>query len=159
MAAAVYGGSPRHHQANQRILVNHNGSATNLQQHPANPGNIIVPPSPYLSSPVSLHHYSLSGSGGYGSPTHPQQQHHHQHHASYGGQGGGYGHSGGGGSGFYPVSHSSNAHLPNPMYASQRSFQRKSAVELLAESKSYYVKSETVLDRHQHLGSTPCKFT
>lgn len=170
MAAAVYGGSPRHHQTNQRILVNPNGSATNLQ-HPsgsANPGNIIVPPSPYLSSPVSLHHYSLSGggggggggsgSGGYGSPTHPQQ---HQHH-SYGAAAGGYGGHGGGGGGFYQVAHS-NAHLPNPMYASQRSFQRKSAVELLAESKSYYVKSETVLDRHQHLyrsgnlGSSPCK--
>lgn len=57
----------------------------------------------------------------------------------------------------------SNAHLPNPLYASQRNFKRKSAVELLAESKAYYVKSETVLDRHQqlyrssNLGSSPCK--
>lgn len=29
----------------------------------------------------------------------------------------------------------------------------KSAVEMLAESKPYYVKSETVLDRHQQLNS------
>lgn len=158
MAAAVYGGSPRHHQ--NRVLVNSNGSATNLQQGSSNAGNIIVPPSPYLSSPVSLHHYSNSGGGGghgggggslsgYASPTHPQ--HHHQHY-----QGTGYGH------GFYQVMHS-NAQMPNPLYASQRNFKRKSAVELLAESKAYYVKSETVLDRHQHLyrsnnlGSSPCK--
>lgn len=156
MATAVFGGSPRHHQ--NRILVNPNGSATNLQQdRSSNPGNIIVPPSPYLSSPVSLHHYCHSGGGGvgsssvggggYGSPTQP----HHQHGFS------------GGGHGFYQIAHSSNAHLPNPLYASQRNFKRKSAVELLAESKAYYVKSETVLDRHQQLyrssnmGSSPCK--
>lgn len=30
-------------------------------------------------------------------------------------------------------------------------YKRKSAVEMLAESKPYYVKSETVLDRHQQL--------
>lgn len=30
----------------------------------------------------------------------------------------------------------------------------KSAVEMLAESKPYYVKSENVLDRHQQLSSS-----
>ena len=147
MAAVVYGGSPRHHQTR---IINPNGSTSNLPQHSAgsgNPGNIIVPPLPYLSSPVSLHHYSHhSGGGGVSSasPTHPQ--HHYQ------------------GTAFYPVSHSNANQMPNPLYASQRNFKRKSAVELLAESKSYYVKSETVLDRHQHLyrsgnmGSAPCEY-
>lgn len=169
MAAAVYGGSPRHHQ--NRIAVNSPGSATNLQQHSsgsANAANIIVPPSSYLSSPVSLHHYSgggiVAGGGsasGYASPTHPQ--HHHQYQRA------GYG------QGYYQVTHS-NAQMPNPLYASQRNFKRKSAVELLAESKAYYVKSETVLDlpdgrplalfransqlyRSNHMGSSPCKLT
>lgn len=32
-------------------------------------------------------------------------------------------------------------------------YKRKSAVEMLAESKPYYVKSETVLDRHQQLNA------
>lgn len=177
MATAVYGGSPRHHQ--NRMLVNPNGSAANLQQHPsgtANPGNIIVPPPPYLSSPVSLHHYSShqsgggggaggatsagggssSASGGYGSPTHPPHHHHHYQGTGSGG-GGGYG------QGFYQTQHSTAHHMPNPLYASQRNFKRKSAVELLAESKAYYVKSETVLDRHQqlyrsgNLASSACK--
>lgn len=169
MATAVYGGSPRHHQ--NRMLVNPNGSAANLQQHPSgttNPGNIIVPPPPYLSSPV--HHYSSHHSGGagansagggsssasgYGSPTHPP---HHHHYQGTGGGGGGYGH------GFYQMQHSNAHHMPNPLYASQRNFKRKSAVELLAESKAYYVKSETVLDRHQqlyrsgNLGSSACEY-
>lgn len=42
-------------------------------------------------------------------------------------------------------------------------YKRKSAVELLAESKPYYVKSETVLDRHQQLprgsNTLSCKCT
>lgn len=154
MATAVYGGSPRHHQ--HRVLVNPKGSGSNLQQHGAvgagNPGNIIVPPLPYLSSPVSLHHYnsgggSFSGGGtasGYASPTH---NHHHYHGSSSA-----HGH------GFHQTPHSQ---MPNPLYASQRNFKRKSAVELLAESKAYYVKSETVLDRHQQLyrgASSPCKY-
>lgn len=34
-----------------------------------------------------------------------------------------------------------------------RNYKRKSAVELLNQTKSYYVKSETVLDHHQQLGT------
>lgn len=152
MATAVYGGSPRHHQ--NRILLNPNGSLGNIQKVSSsaavNPGQIIVPPPNYLSSPVSLHQYmgssgvySAGGStSGCASPTHPP----HHHYQS------GSGHSQGG---FYQMS-LSNPQMPNPLYATQRNFKRKSAVELLAESKAYYVKSETVLDRHQHL--YPCEY-
>lgn len=38
---------------------------------------------------------------------------------------------------------------------SHRNYKRKSAVEILNQTKSYYVKSETVLDHHQHLGTLP----
>lgn len=34
-----------------------------------------------------------------------------------------------------------------------RNYKRKSAVEILNQTKSYYVKSETVLDHHQQLGT------
>ena len=34
-----------------------------------------------------------------------------------------------------------------------RNWKRKSAVEMLAESKPYYVKSDQVLDRHQQLSA------
>lgn len=52
-------------------------------------------------------------------------------------------------------------HQPHPHHLAystgQRHAKRKSAVELLAESKPLYVKSETVLDRDQQLfrGNTP----
>lgn len=52
-------------------------------------------------------------------------------------------------------------------HRSDRHNKRKSAVEMLAESKPFYVKSEIVLDRHQHLsnrsstssGSCKCNLT
>jgi len=59
--------------------------------------------------------------------------------------------------------HTGNIIMPPPSYLSSlpsthhhslqlhRSSKRKSAVELLAESKPFYVKSETVLDRQQQL--------
>lgn len=40
----------------------------------------------------------------------------------------------------------------NHYYTNSRHNKRKSAVELLAESKPFYVKSEAVLDRQQNLG-------
>lgn len=54
----------------------------------------------------------------------------------------------------HTLMHHHNAH---------RLSKRKSAVELLAESKPFYVKSETVLDRQQQLNyrsgnSTSCKY-
>lgn len=57
----------------------------------------------------------------------------------------------------------------NHYYTNSRQNKRKSAVELLAESKPFYVKSEAVLDRQQNLGyrnpmtthqkPTSCKLT
>ena len=41
----------------------------------------------------------------------------------------------------------------NYFMSHSRNYKRKSAVELLAETKSYYVKSENVLDRHQQLNA------
>lgn len=79
MAAAVYGGSPRHTGGRS-----HSQSQSNLQQ------------SPY---------------------------HHHQHHHS--------------------------RHLSDNFW--DKNAKRKSAVEMLAESKPFYVKSEMVLDRQQQL--------
>lgn len=79
MAAAVYGGSPRHTSGRS-----HSQSQSNLQQ------------SPY---------------------------HHHQHHHS--------------------------RHMSDNFW--DKNAKRKSAVEMLAESKPFYVKSEMVLDRQQQL--------
>jgi hypothetical protein len=39
----------------------------------------------------------------------------------------------------------------NYLMSHSRNYKRKTAVELLAESKPFYVKSETVLDRQQQL--------
>lgn len=44
-------------------------------------------------------------------------------------------------------------HHNNYFLSHSRNYKRKSAVELLAETKSYYVKSENVLDRHQQLNA------
>lgn len=44
-------------------------------------------------------------------------------------------------------------HSINYYTISHRNYKRKSAVELLNQTKSYYVKSETVLDHHQQLSS------
>lgn len=44
-------------------------------------------------------------------------------------------------------------HHNNYLMSHSRNYKRKSAVELLAETKSYYVKSENVLDRHQQLNN------
>lgn len=44
------------------------------------------------------------------------------------------------------------ANYYNHYYTNSRQNKRKSAVEMLAESKPFYVKSEAVLDRKQNLG-------
>jgi predicted ribonuclease toxin of YeeF-YezG toxin-antitoxin module len=45
-------------------------------------------------------------------------------------------------------------HINNHYFTmSHRNYKRKSAVEILNQTKSYYVKSETVLDHHQQLGT------
>lgn len=46
-------------------------------------------------------------------------------------------------------------HHGNYYTMSHRNYKRKSAVEILNQTKSYYVKSETVLDHHQQLGTLP----
>lgn len=70
-----------------------------------------------------------------------QQQHHHLMH---------------GPTGAPPLSiYQEKEHHNNYLMSYSRSYdhKRKSAVEMLAESKPYYVKSELVLDRHQQLNS------
>ncbi len=44
-------------------------------------------------------------------------------------------------------------HHNNYYTMSHRNYKRKSAVEILNQTKSYYVKSETVLDHQQQLGA------
>lgn len=48
--------------------------------------------------------------------------------------------------------HHSNYYTMQMHPMSHRNYKRKSAVEILNQTKSYYVKSETVLDHHQQLG-------
>lgn len=124
MAAAVYGGSPRHHS---RITNTGNANPNHIS-----PNIALQQSTPFISSSAIQQH----------------QQHHHHHHQQQ---------------------QPPNSYLTLSqqhslfMHQSQRHSKRKSAVELLAESKPFYVKSETVLDRQQQLNyrgvSTPCKFT
>lgn len=51
----------------------------------------------------------------------------------------------------------SNKHVLLKGIRSSNSAKRKSAVELLQETKAFYVKSETVLDKKQELKPTRCK--
>lgn len=72
----------------------------------------------------------------------PQQHHHKMHSGST--------------SGAPPLSiYQVREHHSNYLESYSRNFnyKRKSAVEMLAESKPYYVKSETVLDRRQRLNA------
>jgi hypothetical protein len=72
---------------------------------------------------------------------HPQQQHHHTMHQSAS-------------AAPPPLSiYQAKEHHNNYLLSHSRNYKRKSAVELLAETKSYYVKSENVLDRHQQLNA------
>lgn len=54
----------------------------------------------------------------------------------------------------YQVKEHRNYMTMSSIHSRNYNYQRnKSAVEMLAESKPYYVKSENVLDRHQQLSS------
>lgn len=72
-----------------------------------------------------------------------QQQHHHVMHSGSA--------SGAPPLSIYQVKEHHNNYLMS--YSRNYNYKRKSAVEMLAESKPYYVKSETVLDRHQQLNA------
>lgn len=75
-------------------------------------------------------------------PSQLQQQHHHMHPGST---------SGAPPLSIYQVKEHHNNYLMS--HSRNYNYKRKSAVEMLAESKPYYVKSETVLDRHQQLNA------
>lgn len=117
MAAAVYGGSPRHsrHSSASQSSLHHQQSP--YHHHSS---SIIVPPVSYLS-----------GSQSSGTATSPYHQH---------------------------------LRMADLMHRRDKSAKRKSAVEMLAESKPFYVKSEMVLDRQQQLNirgsnsASSCKF-
>lgn len=104
----------------------------------------------YSTSPSRVSAANQNQYGSYGSvnsksilsnqhhQTQQQQQHHHTMHPSA--------------SVVAPLSiYQAKEHHNN--YFLSRNYKRKSAVELLAETKSYYVKSENVLDRHQQLNA------
>ncbi|XP_055373440.1 nuclear transcription factor Y subunit gamma [Condylostylus longicornis] len=173
MTTVIYNGSPSrhhsrmtsshhlHHQAQQTIPPPSHYSPTSNQQHsnskhPPTPSSvmsfnshhqssslnpIIMPPASYLSTGTPMSSSSISLSQQQHQQQHsvsshlpptmqnhpPQYQQHiqgHYHHATLS---------------MYPVGTGGRQH------------KRRSAVEMLAESKPLYVKSETVLDRHQHL--------
>ncbi|XP_053676063.1 AF4/FMR2 family member lilli [Anopheles nili] len=150
MAAVVYGNSPRHssrhhqgHMLSQHSPY-HTQPASSAGQHHSLPPPPVVghhhhhsssvsPPSQIITPPTS---YLSSATTAISSQQSPQQQsqqpqyyHHHSQSVSL------------------PPQHSQTLNS----YHQLRSSKRKSAVELLAESKPFYVKSETVLDRQQQL--------
>jgi hypothetical protein len=101
----------------------------------------------YSTSPSRVSSTSQNQYGSYGSVNsktlhHPSQQHHHHtmHPSSSAAP--------------PPLSiYQAKEHHSNYFLSHSRNYKRKSAVELLAETKSYYVKSENVLDRHQQLNA------
>lgn len=137
MATAVYGGSPRHHS---RIIVGVTNTGNTKPAH-ISPNIALQQSTPFISSSAIQQHQQQQ-------IQQQQQQHHHHHHQQQQQQ--------------QPNSYLTLSQQHSLfMHQSQRHSKRKSAVELLAESKPFYVKSETVLDRHQQLNyrgvSTPCK--
>jgi hypothetical protein len=102
-----------------------------------------------VSSSASQNQYGSYGSVNKSilSQTHQQQQLQQHHHVMHSGPT----------SGPPPLSiYQVKEHHNNYLMSHTRNYnykRNKSAVEMLAESKPYYVKSETVLDRHQHLNS------
>lgn len=130
MAAAVFGGSPRHHSrsmsGSQQIMSK--GSL----KHPANPlqlpsaSAMLANTAEYQSSKI---HFPLSTYITASTPTSSQQYQQQQQKYQMGSAG----------------------TLPPPPSVRRHHHhnKRKSAVELLAESKPFYVKSETVLERQQ----------
>lgn len=129
MAAAVYGGSPRHTSSRQTQ------SQSSLHRQHTSPyhhhSNIIIPPGSYLSSS------SVTASSTFVSGTSQQQQQRERERERE-----------------QVVYHSLRlSDLHGQHHRGDRYSKRKSAVEMLAESKPFYVKSEIVLDRHQHLSN------
>lgn len=131
MAAIVYGGSPRHTSSRQTMPQSQTGSLHRQHTSPYHHhSNIIIPPSSYLSSStVTTSSYVGSGGRNCSDSLNQQQQ--------------------------QPVVYHSLrlSDLHGQHHRSDRHNKRKSAVEMLAESKPFYVKSEIVLDRHQHLSN------
>ncbi|XP_037035192.1 uncharacterized protein LOC119073697 [Bradysia coprophila] len=126
MATAVYGGSPRHHS---RIMVSGNVGTPNIvtnsntiTTHHHLP-NALQQSTPIISATLNQSSNIIFPPTSYISSSNPPtiSSNHFAAHT---------------------LMHHHNAH---------RLSKRKSAVELLAESKPFYVKSETVLDRQQQL--------
>lgn len=138
MATAVYGGSPRHHN---RILVSGNVGGPNIitnsntiTTHHHLP-NALQQSTPIISATLNQSANIIFPPTSYISSSNPATLSSSQFAA-------------------HTLMHHHNVH---------RLSKRKSAVELLAESKPFYVKSETVLDRQQQLNyrsgnSTSCKY-
>ncbi len=138
MATAVYGGSPRHHN---RILVSGNVGGPNIitnsntiTTHHHLP-NALQQSTPIISATLNQSANIIFPPTSYISSSNPATLSSSQFAA-------------------HTLMHHHNVH---------RLSKRKSAVELLADSKPFYVKSETVLDRQQQLNyrsgnSTSCKY-
>lgn len=98
-------------------------------------------PSRVVPSSTNQNQYGSYGSINKSILSQTQQQQQHHHHSS--------------GAppplSIYQVKEHHNNYLMS--HSRNYNYKRKSAVEMLAESKPYYVKSETVLDRHQQLNA------
>lgn len=156
MAAVVFGGSPRHHSSNHS---GHRSANTNsfktiagrlAQSSPSlqytkptqpsvhmNPASntIFPPPTSFISSATPIASVVTSGNMHL---QYQQQQHQAQYQQHHSGM------------------HHQSQPQPNMSHQQQqqhhfRHSKRKTAVEMLAESKQFYVKSEMVLDRQQQL--------
>lgn len=141
MAAAVFGGSPRHH--NRNIISN---NATTIETNMTNAniaqglGPTIQQLPPIRSSSLGQTNkiiFPLQSYVSTSSMPNSSTQHYRQTHQSLNACGQLYGQP-------LPL-------LPPAPPIRSRTNNRKTAVELLAESKPFYVKSETVLDRQQQL--------
>lgn len=145
MATAVYGGSPRHHNRSTSggNSANHLSHGSVLQQSTpimsgslTNQSNnsIIFPPTSFLSSSSASPSSVAAGFSTTAADHHHYQQQHQQQHYSH-----------------HSLPHHSNHQYRGGGGSSHRHSKRKSAVEMLAESKPFYVKSDMVLDRQQQL--------
>lgn len=158
MAAAVFGGSPRHHSSSHSGHRSSNSnnfttiagrlahSSPSLQHpnpiHPSvhmNPASntIFPPPTSFISAatPVVA---SIVTSANMHSQYHQSQPQHYQQHLA-------------GGMHHHPHQQPPQHHLSHQQQQQHhfRHSKRKTAVEMLAESKPFYVKSDVVLDRQQ----------
>lgn len=152
MAAVVFGGSPRHHSSSHsghrsantntfKTIAGRLAHSSPSLQHPTpiqpsvhmNPANntIFPPPTSFISSATPVASAVTSASMYHQN----QQQYPQQYH-----------------SGIHPQSQPPQHHMSHQQQQQHhfRHSKRKTAVEMLAESKQFYVKSELVLDRQQH---------